>query len=320
MCNGGNMKDSKAWDIVVVGGANMNYMVRCSKLPTPGNLVEGKDFHELAGGKGVNQAAVAARLGARVALVACIGTDQHAKAVLQHLSNEGVESHYVVHNPEQQTGVVLVQIDERGQKQIISAPGAMNLLSVEDVERASDALKSAKTLLMQLEVPVKTITLAAQIARSAQAKVFLDSSPPQTLPDSLLVLVDVIKANAKEAQVLTGIEVRDRNSARKAAKQLLERGVGTVAIQAGEEEDLLVWHGGELWLPRFDAKSIDTTSYSDVFIVALAIAMLEECSLQEAGQFASAAAALATTNFGVYASVLRRMAIQNLLADFKACA
>lgn len=304
---------SADWDIVVVGGANIDYMVRGSKLPTPGDAVEGKDFHEAAGGKGVNQAAAAARLGARVALVARVGTDQRSEDVFKRLSDEGVETRYLVRDPEVQTGVVVVQIDEQGEKQTLSAPGAMKRLSVEDVEAATDALKSARAVLMQLEVPVETVTAAARIARSVETKVFLDPSPPQSLPDDLLQMVDVIKPNTDEAEVLTGIEVRDRDSARKAAQQLLERGVQVVAIQAGDEGDLLVWREGECWLPRFDVKAIDATGCGDAFLVALAIALLEGSSLEEAGHFASAAAALTTTNLGVDTSLPRRDAIQNLL-------
>lgn len=302
------------WDIVVVGGANYDYMVRGPKLPTPGDAVEGTDFHSAAGGKGVNQAAAVARLGARVALVARVGNDQRGEAVFKRLADEGIETRYLVRDPEAPTGVVLVQIDSQGEKQTLSAPGAMNRLSVADVEAAADALRSARVVLMQLEVPVATVTAAARIAREGEARVFLDPSPPQPLPDELLQMVDVLKPNAGEAQVLTGIAVRDRDSAQEAAQRLLERGVQTVSIQAGNQGDLLVWRDGECWLPRFDVEAVDATGSGDAFFAALAVALLEGRSLEEVGPFASAAAALTTTAFGVDTSLPRRDAIHNLLA------
>lgn len=135
--------------------------------------------------------------------------------------------------------------------------------------------------------------------------------PPQSLADELLRQVDLIKPDAREAEALTQIPVRDRASARAAANQLLERGVGAVAVQAGEEGDLIVWRGGERFLPRFPVKSVDATGAGDAFAAALA----EERSLEEAGPLASAAAALTTTKLGAQAALPDRAAVMALLAS-----
>jgi ribokinase len=196
----------------------------------------------------------------------------------------------------------------------MTAPGANLRLTAEDGRTATPAINSARVVLIQLEIPLESVLTAARLADQAGAKVILDPAPPVPVPDELLLLVDVLKPNSSEAEVLTDIHVQDRASARQAAQQLLERGVGAVAIQAGEEGDLLVWRDGEQWLPRLPVKSVDATGAGDAFAAALAVALSEGRSLAEAGSFASAAAALKTTKLGAQAGLPRRESVLALLA------
>ena len=116
--------------------------------------------------------------------------------------------------------------------------------------------------------------------------------------DDLFPLLDVIKPDAKEAETLTSIHVTDRDSARAAARTLLQRGARAAVVQAGSQGDLVVWNGGERWLPRIPVKAVDATGAGDTLTAALAVALAEGRSLDEAGPFASAAAALKTTKLG----------------------
>ena len=308
------MNDMQPFDILVVGGANTDYMVRGPKLPGPGDAVEGEDFHTAPGGKGLNQAAAAARLGAHTALVACVGNDDRGDEAVSRLYAEGVATRFIARDAEARTGVVLVQVDRQGQKQTLSAPGAMQRLTVADVEAAADAIRAARAVLTQLEVSLECVQAAARLGRAGGALVVLDPSPPRDLPDDLLRVVDIIKPNAREAQAITGIAVRERASARAAADRLLARGVGTVAIQAGDEGDLLVWRDGEHWLPRLPVRSVDATGAGDAFLAGLVVRRLEGRSWADAGRFASAAAALTTTAFGVDTSLPRRDSVLDFLA------
>jgi ribokinase len=131
----------------------------------------------------------------------------------------------------------------------------------------------------------------------------------------LFPLLDVIRPNAAEAEALTGIVVRDRASAQRAAERLLGRGVGAVAVQAGDEGNLLVWREGRCWLPKVPVASVDATGAGDAFAAGLAVMLAEGRPLEEAGPFANAAAALATTVVGAQAGLPRRAAVQELLAS-----
>jgi ribokinase len=301
------------YDVVVVGKANIDYLVRGPRLPGPGQSVTGDAFQEAAGGKGANQAVGAARLGAKVALVARVGRDTRGDAVLAALHDEGVETRFVTRDPSEPTGVGLCQVGASGEKQILSAAGANARLTAARVREAADALCSARVVLCQLGVPVEAVTEAVRIARGAGARVILDPGPPAHVPDALIAQLDVIRPNTSEAQALTGIAVCDRRSAREAAANLLRRGAKSAAVQAGEHGDVLLSEDWELWLPRFEVKRLDATGAGDAFASALAVFLAEGRPLQEAGPFASAAAALATTVLGAQASLPRRKAVLELL-------
>lgn len=311
------MNRRSKWDIVVLGGANMDYLVRGERLPKPGETVKGDLFQEAPGGKGANQAVAATRLGARVALVARLGTDRRGKEVMKQLKEEGLVTKFIVRDDTKHTGVALVMVGEGGEKQILTAPGVNRELSVDQVRRAASAIQSAKILLTQLEVPPEALLLAARLAHEAGAKVVLDPSPPVSLPDELIRLVSLVKPNAREAEALTGVESRDRQSAREAAKRLLKRGVGAVAVQAGDEGNLIVTSEQEYWFPKIPVQGIDATGAGDAFAAALAVGLLEERPWPEIGALASAAAALKTTRLGAQAGLPRRDEVSKLLKKGK---
>jgi len=198
--------DAHAYDVVVVGKANMDSLVRGPRLPLPGQSVNGDLFHEGPGGKGANQAVAAARLGARVALVSRIGNDARGDAVMEALINEGIAVDYVVRDPSRPTGVALCQVGGSGEKQILSAQGANAHLSADDVRAAREALCSTAVVLLSLGVPGDCVALASELGRSAGARVVLDPSPPLAMRAALYAGVDVIRPNRSEARTLTGID------------------------------------------------------------------------------------------------------------------
>jgi ribokinase len=301
------------WDVVVVGGANMDYLARGPSLPKPGDTVQGTQFQQAPGGKGANQAVAAARLGAQVALVSRVGTDECGDIVLRRLVVEGVDTRFVLRDRHAPTGVAVIQVDARGEKQILTAVGANEWLAVGDVEAAASAIRNARVVLMQLEVPVNTVVMAARIGREAGAQLILDPAPPTALPDELFEILDVIRPNADEAEVLTGVKVTDRRTARDAASRLLARGVGAAVVQAGSEGDLVVWGDGEHWLPRILVESVDSTGAGDAFAGALAVMIAEGRPLVQATRFASAAAALTTTKLGAQAALPHRNEVFELI-------
>ena len=158
---------SGRYDVVVVGKANVDYLVRGPKLPQPGQSVNGEQFQVAPGGKGANQAVGAARLGAHVALIARVGNDLRGESVVEALLTEGVEIGYLVRDSSAFTGVALCQVGGNGEKQILSAAGANARLTAEDVSAAGDAIRAARVVILQLGVPLPAVTEAIRIWRSA---------------------------------------------------------------------------------------------------------------------------------------------------------
>lgn len=299
-------------DVLVVGGANTDYLVYGSRLPRPGETVEGNRFLEAAGGKGANQAVAAARLGANVAFVGRVGNDARGRALVDTLRAEGVDTSLVVFDDEAETGVALVSVDERGEKQIMTAPGANARLTSQDVHAAAVHIANASVVLVQLEVPLDAVDAAIRLGRAAGAKVVLDPAPARLLAEDLLVDVHVIRPNAAEAEALTAVEIDCRESACTAAKNLIRRGVGA-AIIAAPGGDLVVVGDEEMWLPHRQVHIVDTTGAGDAFAAALASCLALGEDLFVAARFANAAAALACTCFGAQSGLPRRHEVLELL-------
>lgn len=210
-------RKTKKCRVVVVGGANTDYLVRAPRLPKPGETVQGERFEPAgAGGKGANQAVAAARLGAEVAFIGRVGTDERGRVLLQQLACEGVDVKHVAKDRRESTGVALISVDAAGEKQIIVAPGANLRLSASDVRRAAKVIRTADILVLQFEVPMSANLTAARIAHRAGVPIVLDPAPAAEPPRELLKLMSVIRPNEHEAEALARVKVTSRKTARRA--------------------------------------------------------------------------------------------------------
>ncbi len=186
-------------------------------------------------------------------------------------------------------------------------------LTVEDVHAAAGIIERAAVVVAQLEVPLRCVEEGFRMARQGGARVLLDPAPARRLPERLLKLVDVIRPNASEAEVITGVAVRERRSAAAAAQVLLQRGVRGVAMEAGDEGNLLLTPDEEIWLEKLPVASVDATGAGDAFVAALAVAFAERLPLAEAARLANAASAFATTRLGAQAGLPTRADLRELL-------
>ena len=195
--------------IIVIGSSNTDMIVQTPHIPRPGETILGGTFNTAAGGKGANQAVSCARAGGQVTFVARVGKDMFGEQALQGFSKDGINTEYVVTDPEAPSGVALIIVDEQGENSIAVASGANGKLSVADVEAAQAAVNAAGIVLMQLEVPIETVEAGARMAQTQGAQVILNPAPAQALSDALLQNVTILTPNETEAQMLTGIAVQD---------------------------------------------------------------------------------------------------------------
>ena len=302
-----------AGKIIVVGSSNTDMILQVEHIPAPGETILGGEFSMAAGGKGANQAVGAARAGGRVTFVARVGEDMFGEEAVKGFRRDGINVDYVVRDGEVPSGVALIFVASDGENSIGVASGANGKLSPADVERAAEAIESADALVMQLETPLETVAKAAEIAARKGVTVILNPAPARPLDDSLLKLVSVLTPNESEAQLLTGVEVKDTESAAEAASRLRGRGIGTVIITLGPKGVYVSSEELSGPVEGFKVKAVDTTAAGDVFNGALAVALAEKKPLKEAVRFANAAAALSVTKLGAQPSAPVRSEIENLL-------
>lgn len=301
--------------ICVVGSLNMDLVIQTPELPVPGQTVLGGPFATHPGGKGANQAVAAARLGAAVAMVGCVGADAFGDALRSGLVAEGIETESVLTRDGIASGVALIAVDPRGRNTIIVAPGANATVTVGDVRAAAGHIESADVLLLQLEVPLAVVSEAASIARSAGALVILNPAPAQPLPPDLLAHCDYLVPNELEAEVLSGIRPADWETGFEAAEALRGLGARAVVITLGERGALLLDEDGVARQPAFPVTAIDTTAAGDAFVGAFAASIACGHPSRLALRRAAAAGALACTVPGAQPSLPRAEAVDELLSS-----
>lgn len=291
--------------IVVIGSSNTDMVIKTDRLPVPGETVLGGNFIMNAGGKGANQAVAAKRLGADVGFVCKLGTDVFGDKALEGYKDEGMDTSFVFRDPEKSSGIALITVDSHAENCIAVASGANGSLNAKDIDTAFPAISKADCVLLQLETPVETVGYAARKAKESGVKVILNPAPAPKdgLPASVLENLDLIIPNATEAETLTGVHITGYQSACEAAKVLASEGVGQVIITLGVKGSLVFDHGKECVVPAQKAEAIDTTAAGDTFCGAVAVALSEGKSLEEAAVFGAKASAITVTRMGAQSAI-----------------
>lgn len=309
--------------LVVVGSLNMDFVVQVEHLPAAGETVLGRDFLMLPGGKGANQACAAGRLSPDslgVRMIGRVGYDVFADHLKASLSAAGVDVQAVHATRSQPTGVALIWVDRRGQNSIVVASGANMELRAADVEAMRAVFHGARIALFQLENPLDTVERALALARSEGLQTVLDPAPARALPAALLANVDILTPNEVEALMLLGRPVSRvaLDDAPALAEALHQLGPKTIVLKLGDQGCYFSSGGRGTHFPAFAVKAVDTTAAGDTFNAALAVALAEGRSIDEAIPFANAAASISVTRLGAQASAPTRSEVDQFLAVSRA--
>lgn len=294
--------------IIVIGSSNTDMVIKAEHLPKPGETVMGGSFLMTHGGKGANQAVAIARLGGHAIFICKVGDDMFGNNTINMLREEGIETTYVGRTCERPSGVALINVDRKGENTIVVASGANSILSVDDIKKAELEMKEASIAVMQLETPIDTLIYAAEVAKKNRMTVILNPAPAlkEPLPNELLKNVDILIPNVTEAEIISGMNINDEDSARKAILNIISKGVSTVIITMGAK-GAIAYEKEELFhIPAFKVEAIDTTAAGDTFCGALCVALSENRSLKEAICFASKASSISVTRMGAQMSIPMR--------------
>jgi ribokinase len=300
-------------DLMVIGSLNMDLVVKTKRAPEAGETLHGLEFRTVPGGKGANQAAAAALLGASVSLVGRVGKDAFGEQMRLNLENLGVDTHLVLVDPFSPSGIASIVVDENGENRIIVVSGANGSVSTGDVNAASPEVEAAGALVLQFEIPLPTVSAAAASAHAKGVPVILNPAPAYPLPEGLLPNVDYLILNETEAGSLSGKRVKDLESAGTAGKDLLGMGAGTVVITLGALGALLVTPHTILHFPARQIEVVDTTAAGDAFTGAFALLIARGKSLEEAVKFAVAAGTLTVSRFGAQTSLPTLKEVESFL-------
>ena len=294
-------------DVVVIGSLNMDLVVRAPRLPKGGETLAGHDFTTAPGGKGANQAVAAARLGARVAMIGCVGADPYGDFLTRSLVQEGIDCRGVSVAAEVPTGIASILVDDQGQNAIVIVAGGNGELSAAHLEEQATLLDQAKLVIAQLEVPLATVGDALARAHALGKTVILNPAPATgPLPADWYAHIDYLVPNESEASLLTGLPVDDLQQAEAAARQLVAAGARQVLLTLGGQGLLQVSTDSCRHHPATPVKAVDTTAAGDTFLGGFAAGLAEGLSVDEAIALGQQAAAIAVTRPGAQPSIPTR--------------
>lgn len=301
--------------ISVVGSINMDLVFRAPRMPAVGETLTGREFFQLPGGKGANQAVACARQGAEVHFVGAIGSDLFGQQALQTLEQEGIGVEHIVSSDKAASGVAGIFVADDGANSIVIAPGANDLLTVAQVEAAAQVIEQADFLVCQLESPLDSVRRAIALASERGVGVVFNPAPAQPLDDALLAQVDYLVVNETEASQLSGITVEDPDAALRAAAALRARGARVVLLTMGDQGVIVAGPDYKRFVPAVQVDAIDTTAAGDTFVGSLTVALARGLSLAAAVVEAQYAAALTVTRLGGQSAIPTRDEVIHLMTQ-----
>ncbi|MCM3790705.1 ribokinase [Domibacillus indicus] len=285
--------------IVVVGSINMDIVATTDQYPVHGDTVFGHSMQMFSGGKGANQATACAKLGKQVQLIGAVGRDAFGQEVIRTLTENNVDISLLTYTESQATGCALVTIDKTAENTMLVIKGANDELREEDIIEKFKDVEAGSVLLIQMEIPSKTILQAVKLAKEKEMFVILDPAPAAGVTIEALQYADVITPNAQETYELTGIKIDSIESAYKAGVYFDHQlGVSNSIIKLGSKGALVYQKGKTFFVDPIPVQAVDTVGAGDSFAGALACAVAEGEALESAAQFAAVVAAMKVTKPG----------------------
>ena len=297
--------------LVIIGSLNMDLVIKVPYVPVLGETIVGRDFETIPGGKGANQAAACARLGANAAIIGRVGRDEFGESLKNSMDSFGVDTSGLIIDDAARTGIAMIMV--AGSNNMISiSEGANANVSITDIEAAASIIDASDAILLQFEIPMETIEFIIKRYKSTK-KIFLDPAPFKPIRDEFLDGLYTILPNENEAEKLCDISLNGIDDSFKALDILREKGVKYPVITLGSK-GAAYFNGHENKLiDAYEVNSIDTTAAGDTFAGALASSMHESRTIDEAISFASAAAALATCKYGAQTSIPTKADVDNFM-------
>lgn len=258
--------------ICVAGSANYDLIAYTDRLPKMGETIHGSDFKMGFGGKGANQAAIAAKLGANVTMITKLGEDIFGKQTIENFRNLEINTDHVYFTDEASSGVAPISVDREGNNSIIVVAGANNLLTEDEIESARKDISENQIMICQNEILLNVTIKALKVAKEEGVKTIFNPAPAPTekLPDEIFKYTDIFCPNETETELLTGMPVHSNEEAEKAGKVFIEKGVSKVIITLGSRGSMLITKDKTEFIKANKVEAFDTTGAGDCFLGSFA--------------------------------------------------
>lgn len=290
--------------VLVVSSANMDFVQRMESIPEAGQtIVTDRTYSYIPGGKGANSAVAFARLGADTIFCTRVGRDQNGVALKKLYAKEGIDTRFIIEDPEAATGLASIIVEEDGMNRIVVYPGANSNISENEIEEAFTTYPDA--VYMQFEIPFGAVESAADYAFKQNIPLFVDAGPvSDAVQLEKLKRVEILSPNETECEALTGIYPDSIENCLKACIRLCSMvEIKYVVLKLGRRGAFV--YDGKFYhiVQGYRVNSVDSTAAGDIFTAALTYAYLKKGDILEATRFANLAAALSVTREGAYTSI-----------------
>lgn len=298
--------------ILCMGSINIDLIMYMNKLPIEGETIVTDNFSTCPGGKGGNQAATVAITGGKASFLTRLGDDEFSSQLTNSLKKNGVDMNSVIYQKGETSGIAMIRVDEKGVNSISFTPGANQMISKQDIKDNENMFEENDILLVTMEIPVKTVFEAIKMAKKHSMVVILDPSPTPVsgIPRDIAKLVDYVKPNEIEAEMLSGIAVVDDKSASKALYKLREIGFLTPIITMSNKGVLTFIDNKEYKLEPMKVNAVDTTAAGDIFLGSFASALSQGNNFEFCLKYANIVAGISTTKKGAQTSIPNKREIE----------
>lgn len=296
-------------NIVVIGSINTDLVINTNRFPKIGETVSGNGFSVNCGGKGANQAIAAAKLGGNVTFIGAVGNDENGNISIANLNKSGVNTENIKRT-NVNTGVAVITVCN-GDNSIILDSGANDLVSTDIIDKNKDIILGADVVVMQLEIPIETVSYAASIARSGGVKVILNPAPVKEMPLELLKNTDVLILNETEAEFITKIYPDTNEKRTKCIEELRKLGVDTIILTLGGDGSLYTDKDDIKYQKAYKTTVVDTTAAGDTFIGAFCMRMNE--NIDYAIKYSTVASSITVSRAGASKSIPTESEVYELM-------
>ncbi len=305
------INNSKDVYVLIIGSSNMDFNIYLKKLPKLGETVTGGTFEQFLGGKGANQAVASVRSGSKTIFIAKIGMDVFGDQMMTRLKAEGIDISHIIQDLEEHSGIAFILIDDNGENMISVAPGANFNLTPNEIRAHAEIIKNASSIVVQMEIPIETISEIFKIASLGKAIKILNPAPLKHVPIDVLKNIDIIIPNEGELYRLHSllnlgeIKTRGKHSIIKASREISKLGVKTIITTMGSKGSIIynAENDQATEIQAFKVKAVDTVGAGDCFNGVLASKLSKGETVEDAVKYATAAASIAVTRKGAQESI-----------------